>query len=79
MKLFPQFSPVDNKTRNGTKDWEVLTELTRQTSKELELKRHSFNGDSFDFGSLGTKVEDEEIEQKFQELKDEFLKTNTLS
>lgn len=66
MKLFPQFSPVDNKTRNGTKDWEVLTELTHQTSKELELKRHSFNGDSFDFSSLGTKVEDEEIERLYE-------------
>jgi Family of unknown function (DUF6339) len=66
MKLFPQFSPVDNKTRNGIKDWEVLTELTRQTSKELELKRLSFNSDSFDFSSLGTKVEDEEIERLYE-------------
>ena len=66
MKLFPQFSPVDNKARNGIKDWDVLTELTRQTSKELELTRLSFNSDSFDFSSLGTKVEDEEIEELYE-------------
>jgi len=68
MRLFPQFSPIDNKARNGLKDWEALAELTRLTCEELELKRLSFNGDSFDFSSLGTKVEDDEIEKLYEEM-----------
>ena len=66
MRLFPQFSPVDNKSRNSIKDWDVLSEITRMNCKELEQKRHSFNGESFDFSSLGTKVEDDEIEHIYE-------------
>ncbi len=68
MKLFPQFSPVDNKSRNGVKDWDVLTELTRMKCKDLELKRLTFNSESFDFSSLGTKVEDDEIERLYEDM-----------
>jgi hypothetical protein len=68
MRLFPQFSPVDNKSRIGIKDWDALTELTRLTCKELENKRLSFNSESFDFSSLGTKVEDEEIEKIYESM-----------
>jgi hypothetical protein len=68
MRIFPQFSPVDNKRKNGAKDWDTITELTRIPCQELELKRSSFSPDSFDFSSLGTKVEDEEIERLYEEL-----------
>jgi len=66
MRLFPQFSPIENKNSNSSSDWSALTEFTRLDCKELETKRLSFNSESFDYSSLGTKVEDEEIEELYE-------------
>ena len=61
MRLFPQFNPVDSVAINQLDDWAALTVLAKLKPVELELNRCSFNIDNFEFSSLGTKVNDDEI------------------
>jgi len=68
MIIYPQFHPIED-SKSGESDYEKLSNMISLSVKEIEnLRLNIFDNDLFDHSSLGTLVDEAEIEKIYQNM-----------